>query len=466
MVGQPLLLNALSIPATAYIIHELGEFRFGEWSTAAALVAVMGCIASFGVRSLFVRSIAQNPDHAETALGEQLGLRGVLSLLAGGVALLVAMLLGYDGVILGCVAIAAFSLIVSTLASALGDVLQGFQRFKAFASVNLASGLLLTAGSVLAVVLGYGPLGLMAAYALGPLSSLGLFYLLLRRDSCRPKFLWDFPKYKALLWEARMVGAQGVIGSIQAKIESLVVPKLVGIAEMGYFSAGLMIASRLEMVPDGIATAFFPMVSKDAAKGRDSASRNVLHLLVVSLAACLALVLLGMFIARPLADYFIKEGDPGICTLVMWITVWSLPLNALYYPMYTSLTACGRHTEASRRVIHSMFASTVVSLVMIYFFGLVGASWSWVIRQGIHVGFLAPGFLRAFPAVAPQVPLSRLLASGAGMAGVLWFFDTLSMPVLLRLVLGGGLGLAVYVGMLALLKVIDLPELSALLRRR
>lgn len=464
LVGQPLFLNALSIPATAYIIRMLGDYAYGEWAVASSLVYALTCLASMGLRSLFIRSISQHPENARTALGEQLGLRGLLSLFAGALAVLIAVALRYSPVVVGCVAIASFSLVLSVLASTMGDVLQGFQRFKAFAVVNLIAGVLLTAGSVLAVVMDYGSLGLAASYAIGPFISCGMFYGLIRRDLFKPVLRVDFPRFKALLTDARMVAGQQVLTSIQSKAEQLFVPKLVGIAEMGHFSAGLMIASRLEMVPDGTATAFFPLIAKNSREDPAEASRQVSYLMTVSLVICIPLALLAMYIAPPLASFFFKK-NPAVSLQVMWITVWSLPLQAILLPMYFSMQACGRHTEAARVGMWATVCNTGMSLGLIWRFGLVGACVSWLARQGITILFQMPGFMRAFPAVLPGIPLPKILAAGGLMAGVLWYSRYVPALEWVRLGAGSGIALLVYFGALMLLKVVGTSEIRQLMRR-
>src|SRR5438093_786134 len=102
LAGQSVILNAISLFATAYIIRKLGPVAFGEWATAAGLTAVNGAIASFGLRPLFVRALAQRPTSRRGLLREQLGLRLALGFAAAIVAVSCATLLEYAPVIVSC----------------------------------------------------------------------------------------------------------------------------------------------------------------------------------------------------------------------------------------------------------------------------------------------------------------------------------------------------------------------------
>src|ERR1044071_9217231 len=95
IIGQSLFLNVLSIPATAYIVHRLGPFGYGQWAIAASLVAASGVLSNFGLRTLFSRDVAQNPANAAKGLAHQLGLRAFLTMGAFLLALGFCLAMGY-----------------------------------------------------------------------------------------------------------------------------------------------------------------------------------------------------------------------------------------------------------------------------------------------------------------------------------------------------------------------------------
>src|SRR4051794_8718731 len=90
VIAQQMLVNVIGVPAAAYIIRSLGPLQYGQWATAISLVAAAQAFCRLGLSTLFVRSIAQEPENAREALADQLGLRGLLGSLAG----LSAILLG------------------------------------------------------------------------------------------------------------------------------------------------------------------------------------------------------------------------------------------------------------------------------------------------------------------------------------------------------------------------------------
>ncbi len=398
LIAQPLLMNALSIPATAYIIYKLDAYGYGIWSIGASLVATTSFLTSLGLRPLFVRAVAQNPHTAPEALADQLGLRVLLALLAGLCAVAVCMALNYPPIALACTTIAAFGLILVVVSTTLSDYLQGFQRFKTMAGVNLIGGLVLTALSVLVVGLGWGPIGLAGAYVSGPLLNSLLGALAVSRQGTPVRIAFRPDRQMRLLKQAKTLGAQQVLGSIHERVETLLVPKLVGIAQFGYFQAGSILSDRMFMVPEGLAAAFYPKIAKASDEDIRVATWQVSLLLAASLALCLPLTFLLIALAGPIAHLIFKH-NPEVCREVIVITMWALPLTAARLPMNYGLQAYGKYSEAARVNMAATVVSFMGSLILIREFGFIGACWSWVLRPGTAALFMLPLFVGTFPRV-------------------------------------------------------------------
>src|SRR4051812_16515286 len=124
LIAQPLLLNALAVPATALIIRSLGPTEYGQWAVSTSLIAVAIVLTNLGLRTLFVRAVAQDPSSAAAAFAEQLPLRILLALLAGAVSLGTCAALRYPMVVVECTAVAVAGMALTVILSAAADVLQ------------------------------------------------------------------------------------------------------------------------------------------------------------------------------------------------------------------------------------------------------------------------------------------------------------------------------------------------------
>ena len=396
LIGQSLLLNAVSIPVTAYIVRSLGPAAYGTWATASALVAAATCLAAPGLGTLFAREVAQNPENAPNALADQLGLRGLLALIVMFLATLASFGLGYGQTVTLCVLLGGVGLICVRLVSAFADLLQALDAIRLFSAVNFVAGLCLTVTSAIVVWRGAGPVGLTAAYVSGPLIQCVLLWVLVNQRffrvqvSCRPR------QWHALLKQAKVVGAKQILLSLQDRLETLLVPRMVGVAAGGFFFAGIMPASRLLMIPDGLATAAYSKIAGARPEDKAQTTRRVYGLLGVSLGICLPLACLlwlaSDFIARVLFPHAPEMGH-----LVLRLTIWSLPLQGVALPMLYSLEAGGRAQAAAQRMIVASLAGSLLSFCLIGHFGLVGACWGWVGRSLLQVVLLAPAFYGLYP---------------------------------------------------------------------
>src|SRR5687767_4669861 len=153
---QPLLLSAIALPATAYVIRTLGPTDYGQWVMGVTLVAVTMFLSNLGLRGAFVRAVARDPASGARLLAEQLGLRIVLCVPAAVTALTACWLLGYSRTVFVCTAVTVACMILNTVATTVADLLQALHRLATVAAVNTVGSLLLTGISVAAAYSGAG----------------------------------------------------------------------------------------------------------------------------------------------------------------------------------------------------------------------------------------------------------------------------------------------------------------------
>lgn len=403
LIIQPLLLNVIGIPATGYIIRQLGATGYGQWATATTLIATVTFLTNLGLRMYFIRSIARDPESAQAGLAEQLGLRILLGLLAALVALGSAMLLRYPTVVLQCTAIASFGLVLTCAASATTDLLQATQHLSALAGVNLIAGLVLTAASVAVIAAHGGPAELSMAYLLGPVITLALSLRLVQRRCCKVGIRWDLRRSGLLLWQSRLMASQLAVGTVAAQAEALLIPKLVGMNAYGFFSAGWLLPSRLGIIPDAVVTTFYPIFSQKQQEGPRAAALEVARAALLVLGLCGGAAIGIGIIAGPISQILFRE-EAALCRQVMQISVWWLPLQGLAGVMGYALNAAGRERDETRLSIISNVAAISISAGLIVAFGLSGAAWATVCRGALAVLIRLPCVLRTFPPVLSQMP--------------------------------------------------------------
>jgi O-antigen/teichoic acid export membrane protein len=475
------LLNALSLPVTAYVIRSLGASGYGQWAVSVSVIATVTILTNLGLRGVFIRSVAVDPGAARGALAEQLGLRLSLALPAAAGAVLTCAALGYAPVVLVCTTIGGCGLVLTMVATTVADLLQALHRLPVVASINFLAGLVLTIASVVAVGLGAGPVGLSLAYLLGPMTAAGVSLWFVHRNFFPPALRWNPRRFWALLRDSRYFAAQQFITAIGSNAELLLVPKLLDVRQLGLFAAGLLLADRLLAIPDGIGSALYPVVASHYRDDPKAAARQTWHAISMVLMGCVPLSLLITLLAGPIAQ-ILTPRDPDICRLVIQITAWGVPFAGLDHVMTVALNAAGRDAAQARLSVISGPANVVTAVALVGLGGLPGACVSWVARFPVRMALRGVIFLRTFPLVTTRVPVLRLAASNAVMAGaVTAFLHAVGGPAhgdaaatrpgqiagLLALLVSGGLvGAVAYAGSLLSLGVVAYADLPRLLRAR
>jgi O-antigen/teichoic acid export membrane protein len=463
LTAQPIFLNVVGVFALAYIIRTLGETNVGQWQTAVFLTATFGVLTHLGMRPIFVRALAQDRDSASHRLDEQLGLRALLGLIAGLLALAACLVLGHSRTVFLCVLIGAGTLIVTALNETLADVLDAFERYTAYATILLLGGLLLTALSMVVCAAGGGPVALALSYVSGPAFNLLAMGILIRRQlfRFRPRFHWS--RFRQLLREARLPARDVLLGSVQDQSEGLLLPRIVGYATFAYFSSGSVPATRLQAIPSAMTSFFYPKIVRAHLDGVQAAMVPVVHFLTLLLLLSLGATL-GVSFLAPWVGRILFEENPEACTTVLRITMWSVPLVALNWGASCALQASGRFDENARAGIRAVFINVLVTLVLVFGFGLLGAAISVVSKALVSLALLAPPFLQAFPGVLRRIPWLRFAAAAAAMQLVFWLSGYLPVAGLaFGAVAGAVAGTIAYLGALALLGVLSRAKLQAML---
>lgn len=392
---QPLLLNAISVPVMAYIIHRLGPEGYAQWMVATSLLAVGGVLTNLGLRVAFVRAVAADPERAEAALAEQLGLRLFLSILAGTMVIAACFLLGYPTVVLWCSVVGTAGLLLTTFATTLSDLLQSLQKMTTVAVVSLSAGLILTAVSMVVAWQSTKPIAIASAYLTGPVVSVVLLTAIVRRQVCPVKIRWSTSSSRRLAAASRFFAAQQLLFAGSSQIEAMMLPRLIGMNQFGVFTAGAMPANRLMAIPDGLAAAAYPALVSACAHGPSGGAALLRRYALFGALSGSLIAIAGMLVAE-LIGRVLLPGHSQLFSMVVRITIWSLPLTILELVMGYSLNACGKEATQARLAVPSAAASLLCSIALVYTFGLPGACWSMVLRPAVRGAFLLPAVLRTF----------------------------------------------------------------------
>lgn len=387
---HPFFLSLFSVPATGFIIAKLGATTYGQWALALSLNTTAVIITNLGLRSFFVRRLAQDPGCAATAFRDQLGTRSLLAVVAAGASIGIACVLGYPNTVLLATSLLSIGLLFNAITSCAADLLQAIERLPVLASINMVASLLLMAASVVVAYMELGVPALCAAYLIGPIVSGSLLLLFVNRQLFPVSFHLSVRRSVELLWEARVMGTQVFVGTLANQAENLLVPMVSGMANYGQFAAGSLLVRRLEVIPDALCTAFYPLMVRAYQWQEPGPSFRRLALLPVML--CVPAALCVFFLAAPISRILFPD-NPAVSTFVIQVTVWWVPLVGLANGLGYALNAAQRERQETALLMTTAIISLICSAILIWQFGMLGACLSLVLRQGLGAVVRLPMFL-------------------------------------------------------------------------
>jgi O-antigen/teichoic acid export membrane protein len=386
LAGQPLLLNAISIPALAFVIRRLGASGYGEWTTATSLVATVAVLSNLGLRGIFIRSAARDPSAAPDLVAQQLGVRAILTLCAMSIAVGISVALHYPRPILECTSVAAFGLLFSCISQTFIDLMQSFENFRAIALTNLVAGLALTGASVLAVGLHGGPVAVAGAYLCGPIVSTGLLGAWLARSGFPVKINLNLSSAAGLIRECKFFTLQQILVAINTNLTLLALPKFTNLAEFGLFSAGALLVTRIAIIPDAIGAAAYPIIARSYKSDRQSTVRYVAVAMLFAVVACIGIAG-AAFLAAPFIAHVLFPRDSMGCEGIIRITIWSLPVVAIEMIITYAMNASCKDAAQARASLLASITNIPGGIGLIWFFGVHGACWFMIFRPVVQIVF-------------------------------------------------------------------------------
>jgi O-antigen/teichoic acid export membrane protein len=258
---------------------------------------------------------------------------------------------------------------------------------------------------------------------------LGL-WLIRRHPSASPAPAAHAPT--AILQRSFPLAVNGGLALLSLRVEFLAVKLLKGAYDAGLFAVALRVIEFLNMVPSAICAGAMPALTREALRGEGPVRRRTgmtAALLAAPAAAGLLLVAPEVVVLLGGAEF----AAGGQALRVMALALPPLFLNAV---LLHSLIAAGRASTLPRLTFVRVTAATVLALLLVPRFGIVGGAVGFVVSEVLLLVLAARACAAArFPVPVLQPFLVAVLAAapmGALVAAV-----------------GGGLALSVLLGLAA-----------------
>jgi O-antigen/teichoic acid export membrane protein len=265
----------------------------------------------------------------------------------------------------------SISIVVGILGGAFNSFVQGLQRIKELAGINLISFIVRRFLGLLLLYVGFGLLGIIYGWILGDLLIVLLSALIVRRGL--PKVNAEFPMYRLLAFSIPLFSVN-VLSYFSQWIDRTFIIAYLPLSDLGVYQVAIYALSVLGMIPSSIQVALYPQLSELYGRNGKSALTNAFrtgsrYIPLILTPAILLIVVLH----EPLMNVFAGSHYLGAS---MPFAIMSFGALAGGFMMIVSLTFMT--LEKTRTILWlslSSFATYfILSLSLIPSLGIIGAA--------------------------------------------------------------------------------------------
>ena len=398
----------------------------GAYTFAVQFYTLFEILVRFGLGTLLTREVAKDrdPESADKFLGNVLSLRMVLWLLSLPVMVLVVGWYYRSGSIdemtVMAIAIFALALFFASISDAFTSTFNAYEQMEYPAGVSSAIAWSKVALGALALLIGWGFVGLAAvSLVMNAVQSLWLYLLLRQHLLPHPRVRLDFPLQRWMLGEGWPLMLNHLLATIFWRIDILILTPIVGAFGVGLYSASYKYIDGLNVIPSYFTLAIFPVMSRFASDSPDTLRRT--HVLALRLLTMMAIpIVVFVFFTADILILILggQEYLPG-AALLLRILILSIPIGFMNSVTHYVLIAIGQQRFLTRAFIFGVAFNTIGNLIFIPRFGTPAAA---VVTVLSEFSLFFP-FYYAVHKLLGAVPwfdaLWRQTVAGLFMAGVL-----------------------------------------------
>ncbi len=463
LAGRFVILGA-NFLVTPYLLGKLGPIQYGVWVLVGTIVA-FGWLLDLGIAAAVTKFVAEHAARREieavhrtvsTALWiyAGLGLAAVLLGVIGG--FVIGVVLGLEPserVTVGWLTfLMALTIGVTIAFSPATAVLRGLQRFDLANLAIVGTGLATLLTSILALALGGGLLGMVAANTIVTVVGQVWIVWLVRRTAPELKFDWRDPDRAVA---RRIVGFSGAVFAVQ--LASRLQFEADGIVVAAVLSVGAVTPYALAIRLGGLATIiagqFTSVIQPVAAQLSAGDDRDRLRTLYIvstrlTLAVLLPLGVVLSVLAGRILTVWVGSGYAAEAGLVVILTAAAIVDTSLWPAGYI-LQGMNRHRPLALIALASALANVGLSIVLARTVGLIGVALGTLIPTSLEACLLVTPLATRLLGVSPVALLKQAILPAAWPCiptGLLLFLldEMLDLTSLPLLALAGGCAVTLY----------------------
>ena len=366
--GGQVVTWALTALTLGLVPRYLGAYDVGVFNIGFTFATLATAVAGLGMGTLITRDVARDREHTQALFGTAAMLSIGLGAAGGGAAIGIAWALGYNGLVMFCIAVNCVVVPLGLFGVALNAGLQGLEVMRWNSALDILAKLALLLGVLICIALGGGIIELTLLPNVIALGGFGVQILVARRFFSFHVRQFSAEHARYLLRATIPFFVVSIFWVLYTSVDILLLSWMSGAASVGIYSTPMRIFGTALFIPVTITTVLFPRLSavhqEDPARMARLADRALRITLTASLVMAIAAVGLSDGRVTALLGHSFSSGiGPVIVALSISIVPTSVSIVASRMAF-----AANRQAAMSWIGCGAFLAKTILGLALIPLF--------------------------------------------------------------------------------------------------
>jgi len=312
------------------------------------------------------------------------------------------------------------ALIPSLVSDSLTSIFYAHEKMEYPAAITSVTTLLRVSLGTLALLLGYGFVGMAATTLLVNVSTATILGILATRLFFRPRPEFDRQFATSMARESLPLMLNNLLSRIFFQVDVLLLRPLRGDTEVGYYGAAYRYIRALDIIPSYFTLAIFPMISRLAESQLDSLKRAYVLSLKLLVMVALPIAVGTTFIARELILILAGPDYLPQSMIALRFLIWYMPVGFVNSVTHYVLIAINQQRFLTKAFVVGAAFNIITNLLLIPRYGYVAAA---IVTSLSEVALFIPFYycVRKNLTVVPWWEIfARPGAAAALMGGSMW----------------------------------------------
>src|SRR3989338_2514670 len=322
LVAGEIFFILFSVALVIVAARELSQEDFGIYSFAFAFVNLFTVVVVPGYAGIMMREIPRNRDLAHKYFSNSIVQSSIFGIITFALIIAFTFVFSMDEKTRTSIAFLGIYMVFSSLTLIFQTIFRSFEKMEYSAAIRAGNKFLVALFGIAALLFGYGIYGLSLGFAVAGIISFVTSFFLHRAFFSFGIFgQLDFAFSKKFLLESLPFAALNFMKSSYSRIGVIFLAALAGPIATSIYSAPQKFLEGLNIIPEMVSIAVYPVMSTQYIENREKLSRTVRVSFKLLLALGLAAGLFASFYSPMLVSFIFPAsyaGSAAVLSLFVW----------------------------------------------------------------------------------------------------------------------------------------------------